>query len=364
MLIDDERSWLRELLTERFTPGQVVEVVDGTGHRYDSFVLAGLAPAATITEIVRHASEQGWDLKLLERLIGYVETHFDGHARTEVLAGLGEIRDNILSRQGHVQGLPHPFATCFVRNKLPFVNRPSLRKALEALREPDGPRILLLSGPAGAGKTYSAELPLALMAADSAGAFKVYRLDLANETRKDFTARRFIEWLLLKWESPEQIPEQYQQISSYATELAVWLLGHMPPQATCWLILDGIDRMTPDPGLITFIQELAREIANTDHPIRLVLAEFGDQHPLPEEATLMAEPVVLNPLTPDDVIEYFFKPVYESKFPAGAPPFDPSAYKARAEAALQGAFVQESGVKRLARLHMTLRSAAAELGWV
>ena len=144
MLIDDERSWLRELLTERFTPGQVVEVVDGTGHRYDSFVLAGLAPAATITEIVRHASEQGWDLKLLERLIGYVETHFDGHARTEVLAGLGEIRDNILSRQGHMQALPHPFAACFVRNKLPFVNRPSLRKALEALREPDGPRILLL----------------------------------------------------------------------------------------------------------------------------------------------------------------------------------------------------------------------------
>lgn len=364
MLIDDERRWLRELLTERFTPGQVVEVVDGTGHRYDSFVLAGLAPAATITEIVRQASDQGWDIKLVGQLIPYVETHFAGQARTEVLAGLEEIRGNILSRQGNVQGLPHPFAACFVRNKLPFVNRPSLRRALEGLREPNGPRILLLSGPAGAGKTYSAELPLALMAADSAGAFKVYRLDLANETRKDFTARRFIEWLLLKWESSEQIPEQYQQISSYATELAVWLLGHMPPKTTCWIILDGIDRITPGTGLIPFIQELAREIANTDQPIRLVLAEFGDQHPLPEEAALMTEPVALQPLTCDDVIQYFFKPVYESKFPAGAPPFDPLTYKAKAEAALQGALVEESGVTRLARLHMTLRSVAAELGWV
>lgn len=364
MLSDEERKWLRDLLSLRFSPGQVRAVIDGTGHRYDSFVLAGLDPAATITEIVRRASDQGWDGKLVAQLIDYVQANFEGQVREDILTDLRSIRDNIVSRQGHGATLQHPFAACFVRNKLPFVNRPQLRQALESLREPTGPRLLLLSGPPGAGKTYSAELPLAAMAADSEGAFKVYRLDLANETRKDFTARRFIEWLLLKWERSEPIPDQYQQISSYATELAAWLLTRMPVRTTCWIILDGIDRMTPDPGLITFIQELAREIANTDQPVRLVLAEFGDQHPLPDEAALMAEPLLLQPLTSDDVINYFFRMVYESTCPAGAPPFDPQSFKEKADRALSQAIVEEAGAPRLARLHMTLRAAAAELGWV
>lgn len=106
MLNDDERAWLRNLLTEHFSPGQLVEVIDTTGHRYDRFVLAGMAPAATITEIVRQASDQGWDGRLVDRLVAYVGDVFDGQLRTDLLAGLAVLADAIAGRQGQVAPLP------------------------------------------------------------------------------------------------------------------------------------------------------------------------------------------------------------------------------------------------------------------
>lgn len=106
MLNDEERGWLCDLLSGHFSPGQLVQLVDGTGHRYDQFVVAGMVPSATITEIVRQASDQGWDGKLVDRLTSYVGTHFDGQLRTDVLAGLAALADGIAGRRGQVAPLP------------------------------------------------------------------------------------------------------------------------------------------------------------------------------------------------------------------------------------------------------------------
>ncbi len=106
MLNDEERGWLCDLLSGHFSPGQLVRLVDGTGHRYDQFVVAGMVPSATITEIVRQASDQGWDGKLVDQLTSYVATHFDGQLRTEVLAGLAALAEGIAGRRGQVAPLP------------------------------------------------------------------------------------------------------------------------------------------------------------------------------------------------------------------------------------------------------------------
>jgi len=108
MLNDEERGWLCDLLSGHFSPGQLVLLVDGTGHRYDHFVVAGMVPSATITEIVRQASDQGWDGKLVDQLAAYVDAHFDGQVRADVLAGLVALGDTIAGRQGGVDPLPKP----------------------------------------------------------------------------------------------------------------------------------------------------------------------------------------------------------------------------------------------------------------
>jgi hypothetical protein len=106
MLNDEERGWLCDLLSGHFSPGQLVQLVDGTGHRYDQFIVAGMVPSATITEIVRQASDQGWDGKLVDQLAAYVDAHFDGQVRADVLAGLAALGDAIAGCQGQMAPLP------------------------------------------------------------------------------------------------------------------------------------------------------------------------------------------------------------------------------------------------------------------
>ena len=210
---------------------------------------------------------------------------------------------------GRGTALEDPFKSCFVRGGWPFVNRPEIRNAFAKLAKPAGFRIAVVNGPSGSGKTYSKELPQFVADIQGKGSFKVYYKDV-NEGEYAITAEKLVQSILVNWHVELPIPAQLSQSSSYMPELSEWMAAKIPRGETWWIIVDGLAKITPDPGLLHFLMELAKHVADSPHALRLVFLDLGDQNPLPPPAEPMALKVKIEDLTIDDLTEHYFKAFY------------------------------------------------------
>ncbi len=325
----DERKEIKKILRDHFDLGQLQSLVRDARRDYEALVRQNGTKLDAIMDIVDDAERTGWTMSLLEAIEGDVDWRIEEPLKGTILAVVRALQAQIKTRLGQGTALEDPFQTCFIRGGWPYVNRPEVRDAYVSLTQPAGLRIAVINGPSGSGKTYSKELPLFVAAIVSEERrFKVSYHDL-GEGSYAVTAERLALSILRAWGLTLDIPAQLSLSSSYATELSEWLAAQVPKDETWWIIVDGLLKITPDPGLVSFVMALASHIADSPHALRLVLLDLGPQHVLPMAAEFLSASIEIAPLTADDILDHFFRVLHAACTPTGA--FDPGAVRPRAQ---------------------------------
>jgi hypothetical protein len=359
MLDNSERKQIKRLLKDRFTNEELERLVNAAGEDFDAVVRQNANKLDAIMDILDHAERNGWTMDLLKALVEVFEERLKPPEKEVEIAKVRDVENRLKKRWGRGTALQDPFKSCFVRGGWPFVNRPPISDAFARLAQPAGFRIAVVNGPSGSGKTYSKELPQFVAEIQGNQLFKVYYRDV-SEGEYSITAEKLVQSILLAWNLDLPIPSQLSQSSSYAAELSEWLAAKVPRGETWWVIVDGLAKITPDPGLLHFLMALARHIADSPHALRLVLLDLGDQNLLPLSAESMATKVKIDEITISDLVEYYFKVLHLAQ--AASNQFDPTMMSIKAKSVLDQALAQSSNGQRLARLKEVLLQATEELG--
>jgi len=355
MLNDIERRQIKRLLKDRFTIEGLEQLVVDVGEDYDVVVRQNANKMDAIMDILDHAERDGWESDLLGALIEDFESRLSPPDKEAAITTVRGVQKSLNERWGRGTALQDPWETCFVRGGLPYVNRPKVRDAFFSLAEPAGLRIAVVNGPSGSGKTYCQELPQFVAEIQGHTQFEICYLDISEGSYAESTAAALVQYILWRWGLNDPIPAQLSQSSSYATELSAWLVGKVPSGQTWWIIVDGIGKITPDPGLLELLMKLARHVSYSSHTLRLVLLDWGDQNALQLESLLMMAQVQIAPITPADLTDHFFRPVHAAH--AAAVPFDTAAMQEKAQAILNRTVAAQGPGK----LHEILRKEIGSL---
>jgi len=357
MLEDSERKRIKRLMRARFTLGGLNSLVSDAGASFDDVVRQPANMGSAIMDILDDAERNGWTSDLLTALID----HFNDQP-APLTADIAEIEATLKAlreRFGRGTALDDPFASCFARGGRPYINRPKVRDAFKKIAQPGGVPILIVNGPPDSGKSYSKELPSFVSAIQEQKSFRVFYCDL-SENSQLWTAEKLVRSILLAWSLDEGVPAQLSQSSSHATELSEWLTSKTPKDQTWWIIIDSLSKITPDPGLLDFLNALASHIANTPRALRLVLLDMGD-NPLPPSAELMTDRLTIDRWSATDLVDHYFKTLHTAQ--AAGNPFDAQSLCARAQVILDRVSAETDRVKRHTLLRDLLLEATTELGF-
>ena len=207
-----------------------------------------------------------------------------------------------LTRQlGALQYAPaNPAASILVSGARPFLGRPVLRRFLRDIGDPSGSRILVITGPAGSGKTYSASLMQYV--ASETGNFDMASLSLGEmkAPSPQFLVRSLAAQM--NW-STNSIAKYWGRLKN--DELASWVLTQCARRTkTLLIVIDDIEPFLPG-ATIEFIGELALAVLRTSSPnIKLVL--LGQRRPaIPAgiDPRILFEDI--QPFTKADIMEFF-----------------------------------------------------------
>lgn len=356
MLDDSERKRIKRLMRARFALGELKSLVSDAGASFDDVVRQPTDLSSAIMDILDGAERNSWTADLLIALVD----HFNNQP-VPLIADIAEVEailKALRERFGRGTALDDPFASCFARGGRPFINRPKVRDAFKKMAQPGGVPILVVNGPPDSGKSYSKELPSFVSAIQEQKGFHIFYCDL-SENSQLWTAEKLVRSILLAWSLNEPVPAQVSQSSSHATELSEWLASKTPAGQTWWIIIDSLSKITPDPGLLDFLNALASHIANTPRALRLVLLDVGD-NPLPPSAELMTDRLTIGDWAATDLVDHYFKTLHTAQV-AGAP-FDAQLVGAKAQAILDRVSAEVDRLKRHTLLRDLLLEATTELG--
>jgi hypothetical protein len=172
-----------------------------------------------------------------------------------------------------------PLSTRWLSPGRPFLNRSALREGVRGLMSPAGPRILLVNGPSGSGKSYTAGFIQYI--AEKTRAFRAANIVLDSTYGPADLAREFAFHLGLDAGSIPATDDQTH--TRYVLQLAYWFLAQArASRSEWWLILDGFSSADLSPDTQQLVQTLVDSIERESTPLRLVLLGFDE--PLPVEA--------------------------------------------------------------------------------
>jgi len=360
MLENIERRQIKQLLEAHCTLRRLPDMVNDAGKDYDVVVQQPANKLDAIMDILQDAERNGWTMNLLGAIVRDFEDHLDTAVKETEIAKVYNIEKLLIERLGRGTALVDPFKSCFVRGGWPFINRPQVSDAFAQLAKPAGFRILVLNGPAECGKTYSKELPQFVAEIQENKTFKIYYRDV-SEGDYAFTTEKLVQSILREWNLDIPIPVQLSQSSSYATELSEWLAAKVPKDQTWWIIVDGLAKITPDPGLLNFLMALARHIADSTHALRLVLLDLGEQNLLPLAAELMTTKVKLDQITISDLMDHYFKVLHGIN--GAQNPFDSSLMTNKAQWVFEQIRAQTGSKKKMIKFKELLLQVTGELGF-
>ena len=189
--------------------------------------------------------------------------------------------------------------------------------------------------------------------------FEIYYRNI-GEGDYALTADALVRSILSAWGKDTKLPDNLSSTSDRARELSVELGGKVPQPGTRWIIVDGLGKFPPDHGLREFVMELAKYIAESTHPLRLVLLDLGDQHPLSPEAEQLAIQVNIDRLTCEDLMEHYFNVLYSASTPAL--PIPAAQMETKALWVLDQGTDKAANGKALVTLKIFLRQGTKELG--
>jgi hypothetical protein len=171
------------------------------------------------------------------------------------------------------------FEICYFQ-RLPFIDRRGLRKAVKRLASDDGPRLLVIQGPQLSGKTYST---VYINHVAGTRDFEVVQIDLKTAyPGETITADLIACDVALQMGLPPPPQSREDQAPRRTRTYANWLTGKLRDmRGTWWIVIDGCNDALPSDVLDLF-QEMAQRIVRAWNNVRLVLVHDGtDVGPLP-----------------------------------------------------------------------------------
>jgi serine/threonine-protein kinase len=203
---------------------------------------------------------------VLEKALDSTHRVQDGSAREELLLAI--IR---------VQPESDPFQSYWPMSK-PFLDRRALRSGVRLAMGPEGPKILMVNGPPGSGKSYSSLLIRHVAEQTRAFDTLIVNFDQPERVadRPVDLAREIADGMGV---SAGSMPAQRDTTSRFIHELARWLIQlARAGDKDWWWIFDGVSSQPISSDLKYLIEVLAREVV-VQADVRLILLGFDE--PLP-----------------------------------------------------------------------------------
>ncbi len=184
-----------------------------------------------------------------------------------------------------------------------FIGRVSLKDKLRRLALPDGPRVLLVNGPRGSGKSYTSQFIFDLTA-NLPGNRAVY---IQLEESLYYTAMDLASDIAVRMGlSPESMPgESHTETRAWSIRrLANWLIAETMRNRSVvwWLVIDGFQDVRLEPELNDFILELVSRTETSGEQLRIVLLGYTGSMPAQISKLVLRED--LQPLERKDIEEF------------------------------------------------------------
>lgn len=175
---------------------------------------------------------------------------------------------------------PEPYQTTpYMLSRQILIDRENLRNALQELESDIGPRILVVNGERGSGKTYSSEL-IYYLANNSVPKHIVIYVDLDTQVQEPDAVVQFIAERIGRDTASIPGPEQEQKMR-WALRLANWLTKQIisAGPASYWFVFDGFRERTVLTETKELIEELAILAQTTLRQCRVVLINYTEVLP-------------------------------------------------------------------------------------
>ncbi|MDA0161321.1 hypothetical protein OM076_13670 [Solirubrobacter ginsenosidimutans] len=235
---------------------------------------------------------------------------------------------------------------------LPFVDRYALRHSVRRLL--DDARVLIVNGPPRSGKTYTVRFLSHV--GQASGAFGVAHVELPSDMTPVYGPVDLAADLVARMgRDTWSLPQVDEEPARAARTLSRWTLSEVPRAGgNWWLALDGFGAPDFRDDTLSFIRQLARDVATLPGGTRLVLIDFpGELAGVPAHAIEFEElpsPSSIGTFEVDD----FFKRLFE-RLPGE---FLPDAISAATVHVMNG-LPEDDG--RLERMAARLRAASDAL---
>jgi hypothetical protein len=174
------------------------------------------------------------------------------------------------------------FEVCYFQ-RLPFIDRHDLRKAVKRLISNGGPRLLVIDGPQLSGKSYSLVF-LNHLAANRG--LQLVIIDLKTAFPGEvITADKIAREIALQMDLPVPPESKEEQAARRTQTFCSWLTGKLrAAPGSWWIVIDGCNDALP-PDVIDLFQEMAQRIVRMWTNVRLVLVHDAPGVPLLPAAT-------------------------------------------------------------------------------
>jgi hypothetical protein len=169
-----------------------------------------------------------------------------------------------------------PFGAALLTGRNVFVGRQLLRRHLRELSDVTGPRVLLVDGPLGSGKSHTVALIRHLSLQRQ---FRIALVDVEQEAFHALLPADVAQRLMLQLGgSDAAMPAQlHQQTSRYVVQLSDWVVAHIQRSAAeWWIVFDGFDHADVPVETRDFIARLAMDADVRATNLRIVLLGWSD----------------------------------------------------------------------------------------
>jgi hypothetical protein len=306
-LSNEEFDKLKKAIEDAFpTLSDLKDLALDRGVVLDQVVALPAVSGVAAGELIHHFDGYG--------LIGFIEAAMKRRSNSRTLRALGEELIEALRNRKPWYAPPVLHETCFVQNRLPFVNRTELRQFLLHFPTPQGSSILLIKGTSKSGKSYSFRLAKFLRDAPDAQ-FNLASVDATDDTTEgaDLTPELLLTRIASEAGFDSAKIKSLARNSRATTVMYNWLVEKtVNSKKELWIFLDGFGRRNAVPRTTrSLIDKIALNGWKSKPAIRLILTNYSIKW-LPASSRMDAQTEEIEPLQRKDVAA-FFRKVYDHR---------------------------------------------------